>query len=197
MMGGIMRRRLAIGGRLCAPRVGWATSRASLATQTPKPLTPEEHDNKANSGPSKSGRLTRLYMKILPVDDTNLRLLLGQSLAAGTYAMVGLSVLGTLGVDTAPLLAGLGSAGVTLGFALKDVASNAIAGFSLAIERPFVVGDIVHVGPGQVRGRVFLVSHRYVHLDLLSNKDDVLERIMIPSHIVQANPIVVELQKQK
>lgn len=43
------------------------------------------------------------------------------------------------------LLAGLGIAGFTLGFALQDVAKNFIAGLLILLQRPFEIGDAVNV----------------------------------------------------
>jgi small conductance mechanosensitive channel len=43
------------------------------------------------------------------------------------------------------LLAGLGIAGFTLGFALQDVAKNFIAGLLLLLQQPFEVGDVIDV----------------------------------------------------
>jgi small-conductance mechanosensitive channel len=43
------------------------------------------------------------------------------------------------------LLAGLGIAGFTLGFALQDVAKNFIAGLLILLQRPFEIGDVVNV----------------------------------------------------
>lgn len=78
-------------------------------------------------------------------------------------------------------------------FALKDVVANVIAGFTLVIEGPFSTGDIVQVGPDKTRGRVVIVGHRYVHLDVLNDKNKVLNRLMIPTATVHAHPITVEL----
>jgi small conductance mechanosensitive channel len=43
------------------------------------------------------------------------------------------------------LLAGLGIAGFTLGFALQDVAKNFIAGLLILLQRPFEIGDVIQV----------------------------------------------------
>ena len=51
-----------------------------------------------------------------------------QALTIGVYATAGLVAAGTLGVDTKPVIALAGSAGVALGFALRDFASNLLSG---------------------------------------------------------------------
>lgn len=43
------------------------------------------------------------------------------------------------------MLAGAGIIGIIAGFALKDVASNAFAGFLLKSQRPFEVGQWVNI----------------------------------------------------
>jgi len=60
-----------------------------------------------------------------------------------TVAVV--TALAQLGVNVASLLTSLGVAGLTIGFAAKDVLSNVISGFFIFWDRPFVVGDLVEV----------------------------------------------------
>jgi len=51
-----------------------------------------------------------------------------------------------LGVEVAPLLAGLGIAGFIIGFALQDTLSNFASGMMILVYRPFDVGDAVEAG---------------------------------------------------
>lgn len=46
---------------------------------------------------------------------------------------------------TTSLVAGLGIAGFTIGFALQDVAKNFVAGILLLLQQPFEIGDAVEV----------------------------------------------------
>ena len=64
--------------------------------------------------------------------------------------MVGLSF---IGVQTATLLAGLGVAGLVVGFALQDSISNLFAGMAILASRPYDVDDIVEAAGvvGKVR----------------------------------------------
>lgn len=90
-------------------------------------------------------------------------------------------------------MAGLGATGFTLGFALKDAASNAFAGVSLVVQRPFKAGDTVRVGPdGAYHGKVSAIDYRYVHLLL---QDGTKARISIPSSLVYDNPVILEPQQ--
>jgi small conductance mechanosensitive channel len=51
-----------------------------------------------------------------------------------------------LGIEVAPLIAGLGIAGFVVGFALQDTLSNFAAGMMILIYRPFDIGDMIEAG---------------------------------------------------
>ena len=63
-----------------------------------------------------------------------------------------LVALGVMGINAGALVASLGLVSVGIGFALKDVIENFIAGIILIFQRPFVVGDVVRFG--DVEGNV-------------------------------------------
>jgi len=64
-----------------------------------------------------------------------------------TVMLLGLIIaVAQLGVEVAPLLAGLGIAGFVIGFALQDTLSNFAAGLMILVYRPFDVGDAVEAG---------------------------------------------------
>lgn len=50
-----------------------------------------------------------------------------------------------LGFDISSILASLGVAGLTIGFAAKDALSNIISGFFIFWDRPFVLGDLIEL----------------------------------------------------
>lgn len=54
--------------------------------------------------------------------------------------------LAQLGLEVAPLLAGLGIAGFVVGFALQDTLSNFASGMMILMYRPFDVGDAIEAG---------------------------------------------------
>ncbi len=67
--------------------------------------------------------------------------------------LIGLLVgLSQIGVQIAPLLAGLGIAGFIVGFALQDSLANFAAGAMILFYRPYDVDDVIETGA--VRGRV-------------------------------------------
>jgi small conductance mechanosensitive channel len=69
-----------------------------------------------------------------------------------------ITALAQMGVNTASLIASLGVAGLTLGFAAQDVLSNIISGLFIFWDRPFVIGDLVEID-GQY-GRVETITMR-------------------------------------
>jgi len=73
-----------------------------------------------------------------------------------------LLVLGNVGVNLAPLLAGAGIAGVALGFGAQSVVRDFLSGFFILLENQFGVGDLVEVNTagGSVTGRIETVSLR-------------------------------------
>ncbi len=74
--------------------------------------------------------------------------------------------LATVGVNTASLIASLGVAGLTIGFAARDALSNLIAGLLIYWDRPFVIGDLLEVGPHYGRvDRITLRSTRVITTD--------------------------------
>lgn len=76
------------------------------------------------------------------------------------------NALAAAGVNTASLIASLGIAGLTLGFAARDALSNLISGVLIFWDRPFVIGDLVEVGASYGRvDRITLRSTRVVTPD--------------------------------
>lgn len=76
-----------------------------------------------------------------------------------TILLIGLvNAFSIVGIDTAGLLASLGIAGITIGFAARDAFSNLISGILIFLDRPFVIGDLVEVG--EFYGRVEEITMR-------------------------------------
>lgn len=76
------------------------------------------------------------------------------------------AALGEFGINTASLLASLGVAGLSIGFAARDALSNIISGIFIFWDRPFVIGDLIEVGSSYGRvERITLRSTRVVTVD--------------------------------
>lgn len=111
--------------------------------------------------------------------------MLGRRVAKAALLVVGLiTALGTMGVDVSALVAGLGLTGFALGFALKDVLSNVLAGALILLYRPFRRDDRVAVAG--FSGRVTDIDLRYTTLDAEDR------RILIPNSTLFTNAISVE-----
>ena len=94
------------------------------------------------------------------------------------------TALGTIGIDTGAMIAGLGLSGFALGFALKDAISNFLAGFMLLANEPFRRGDLIRVADHQ--GRVLEVNLRYTVLETDN------QRILIPNANLLTNAVVID-----
>lgn len=112
-----------------------------------------------------------------------LRLLARQGLRV-TLWLAGLaSALGTLGINVSALVAGLGLGGFALGFALRDILANLVAGVLILVYRPFKEGDAIAVA-GQ-DGTVSAIDLRYTELASAG------KRILVPNQTIFTSAVVV------
>jgi small-conductance mechanosensitive channel len=65
------------------------------------------------------------------------------------WVSVALLVLSAFNVAIAPLLAGLGVAGIAVAFALQRILGDVFASVAIVVDRPFEVGDFIAVGDFQ------------------------------------------------
>ncbi|NOQ17202.1 MAG: mechanosensitive ion channel [Methyloprofundus sp.] len=97
------------------------------------------------------------------------------SIAHKIIIVIGFMIaLSQVGIEIAPLLAGMGIMGFVIGFALQDTLSNFASGLMILVYRPFDIGDLVDVAGvfGEVK-QMNLVSTTILTLD---NK-----RLIIPN----------------
>ncbi len=77
-----------------------------------------------------------------------------------------ITALDSAGIQVSAVLASLGIAGLTIGFAARDSLSNVIAGILIFLDRPFVIGDLVEIDNNYGRvDRITLRSTRVVTAD--------------------------------
>ena len=107
---------------------------------------------------------TQLDEEILPMARNLVKL--------GLYAILFTVVLSQLGVDIAPIIAGLGIGGLAIGLALQDTLANFFAGLHILADRPMKVGDYIKVGA--VEGTVEEIGWRTTKLLAPGNKIIVL-----------------------
>lgn len=78
----------------------------------------------------------------------NLNNLITSALKISIIGLGAVFALGVLKLDKTVMsfLAGLGVAGIAIGFAFQDLASNFISGIMIAIRAPFKIGDVIMIG---------------------------------------------------
>ncbi len=92
-----------------------------------------------------------------------------------------LSILGW-GSITNKILAGAGITTFIIGFALKDIGENFLAGIIMAFRRPFKIGDLIQVL--DVKGRVRSMSLRETTIKSLDGID-----VYMPNALIINNPL--------
>src|SRR6266545_6530257 len=78
-----------------------------------------------------------------------------------SFAVLGLAfvlILGELGINLAPIIAGAGIVGVALGFGAQNLVKDFLSGIFMVLEDQYGVGDVVDVGPAS--GKVEAVGLR-------------------------------------
>ena len=88
-----------------------------------------------------------------------MRILIVRVVRVVVFAVAIVAALDKFGVQIAPLIAGIGVAGIGIGFALQGVLSNVVAGLTIIMTKPFRVGEFIAVAG--VNGEV-------IHIDLPS-----------------------------
>ena len=98
--------------------------------------------------------------------DPPVRMLLVRVVRIVVLLFTAVIALDALGVSIAPLVAGIGVAGVGIGLALQGVLSNVMAGLSIIFTKPYKVGE--HISLLDVHGDVVMIdifSTRLMHPD--------------------------------
>ena len=88
--------------------------------------------------------------------DPPVRMLLVRIVKIVVLLFTAVIALETLGVPIAPLIAGIGVAGVGIGLALQGVLSNVMAGLSIIFTKPYKVGE--HISLLGVHGVVVVID---------------------------------------
>ena len=112
--------------------------------------------------------------------NASLETLLVRTTRVAGIAFVLVLILSQLGVNVAALVAGLGIAGIALGFAAKDTLENFISGVTILLDRPFEIGDWVDVD-GQY-GEVVELTLRSTRIRTLGNRTVVVPNLQMINH---------------
>ena len=99
------------------------------------------------------------------------------------WAILLVMILGRLGVDVAPLIAGFGVTGFILGFAFQESLGNLASGMMIAINEPFKVGDVVDAA-----GHTGAIVEVNMMATVMATADN--KRIVLPNKSVWGGPIV-------
>lgn len=102
--------------------------------------------------------------------------------------------LGIFGIDVQGLIAGLGLFSFALGFALKDVISNFLAGVSILLYGPFKIGDIIRIDA--YRGKVVKMDIRYTVLEWKTTELK-QEFCFVPNSYLMGTKIIIESEHLK
>lgn len=101
------------------------------------------------------GKLTQQWLDRQDMEPP-VRMLLVKAVQIVILLFAVMAALGQLGVQIAPLLAGIGVAGLGVGLALQGVLSNVVAGLSIIFTKPYRVGE--HISLLGVQGDVVAIG---------------------------------------
>lgn len=107
----------------------------------------------------------------------------------GVIIMGTVLALSQVDFDVTGFVAGLGIAGVTIGFAMQDIAKNFISGLLLLIRQPFQLGDYIKVN--DLSGTVKEINIRDTVIETFSG-----ELVIVPNTQVFENPIINNTSSQ-
>lgn len=99
-----------------------------------------------------------------------------------TGLLIALKIVGFGGI-TASILAGAGISAFIIGFALRDIGENFLAGILMAFKRPFRVGDFVETGA--IKGKIIGLNIRDTQLKTPDGKD-----VYVPNAMIIKNPLI-------
>lgn len=76
----------------------------------------------------------------------SISIVLENTVVVAIWTIALISVLGTIGIELGPLIAGAGIAGVALGFGAQSLVKDCIAGLFMLAEDQYGIGDVVDLG---------------------------------------------------
>jgi len=135
-----------------------------------------------------AGRLIRnLFSKILfkTLNNASLSSIISKIIYIVIITIGSFAALSLMNLDktVTSLLAGAGILGLALGFAFQDIATNFIAGFFMAIRRPFKIGQVIHC-----EGHSGVIKHIEIRTTEISSFQG--QEVIIPNKLLFQNPLI-------
>lgn len=116
-------------------------------------------------------RVTRTPLKVAlrsaQLDEALVRLLADNVYGGVLWLIAVITAASQIGINVTAALAGLGVAGIAVGFAAQDSIANMISGFLIFWDKPFRVGDVVTVN--EQYGKVVEITMRTTRIRTLNN----------------------------
>jgi small conductance mechanosensitive channel len=127
-------------------------------------------------------RVVRGFLRRSSRVDVGLERIVTKTLRVVGWTFIALLVLSQLGINLSALVAGLGIAGLAVGFAAKDSLENFISGITILLDRPFSIGDWITVGDHY--GRVTNITLRSTRLRTLNGETVVFPSVQMVTQAV-------------
>lgn len=135
-----------------------------------------------------AGRLIRnLVQKLLErtLNNSSLSSIVSKVIYVIVLTIGSFAALSLLNLDktVSSLLAGAGIIGLALGFAFQDIATNFIAGFFMAVKRPFKIGQVIHC-----EGHSGIIKHIGIRTTEIASFQG--QEVIIPNKLLFQNPLI-------
>lgn len=133
--------------------------------------------------------IEKFFRKTGIIADSSQRNVVSRVIGIGCNGVLAFTLLGTLGIDTSPLLTAAGVTGATIGFASRDFGANIVAGLALVGQPCFRTGKVVSIGTGQnkVGGTIDHWDVRYLYL-----RGSHGELIQVPNNLILTSVVTLE-----
>ncbi|PWH81283.1 mechanosensitive ion channel family protein [Brumimicrobium oceani] len=134
------------------------------------------------------GRIIKnLFQKLLQksLNNQSLSIIVSKVVYIAIISIGAFAALSLLNLDktVSSLLAGAGIIGLALGFAFQDIATNFIAGFFMAVKRPFKVGQVIHC-----EGHSGVIKHIGIRTTEIASFQG--QEVIIPNKMLFQNPLI-------
>lgn len=123
-------------------------------------------------------KLLRKYLEKSSIDNGNINFIDATVKVLLHVLLIGL-LAGYFGIETASIVAVLGSAGLTIGLAFQGSLSNFAGGMLILLTKPFIVGDYVVVSGVGAEGTVDTIGMFYTRLMTVDNRS-----IVVPNGVL-------------